>query len=336
MRTTASLLLLAGALPAQMTSRLLPVAPGADIPITTIQGASAGPTLALVAGIHGYEYTPVLALQRLRRTLTPGGLAGTVILVHVANMPSFLRRTVYYGPDDGKNLNRVFPGRPEGTLSERIAHAITREVIERADYLIDLHCGDGNESLRPYSYWMRTGKPDLDERSRRLALAFGLDHIVVDDERPTDPAQSVYCSNTAATRGKPAITVESGGLGLIEEDAVARLEQGVLRVLRHLKMTRAAVADQPVAPVWIVRNSVLRSDATGLFYPAVRKDQDVPQDALIGRVTDFFGNTLREVRAPFAGRILYVIATPPISAGEPLAMIGAPGPMPSPRTDPRR
>src|SRR5579884_3738584 len=116
------------------------------IPVTTIEGAS-GPVLALVAGNHGYEYPPILALQGLRAELSEADIRGTVIMVHVANMPSFLGRTVYFSPVDGKNLNRCYPGGASGTVSERIAHAITREVIAEADCLLDLHCGDGNESL---------------------------------------------------------------------------------------------------------------------------------------------------------------------------------------------
>ena len=111
---------------------------------------------------------------------------------------------------------------------------------------------------------------------------------------------------------------------------IARLETGVRRVLGHLRITAGENWPEN-KPIWIVRNAVLRSEATGLFYPEVRKDQQVSQGDRIGRVTDLFGKQLFELRAPFAGKILYVIATPPISAGEPLAMIGAPGPMPGPR-----
>jgi predicted deacylase len=80
----------------------------------------------------------------------------------------------------------VFPGKADGTLSERIAEAITREIIARATHVIDLHCGDGNESLRPYSYWITTGDPKVAEAGKAMALAFGLDTIVVDGSRPTD------------------------------------------------------------------------------------------------------------------------------------------------------
>ena len=295
---------------------------GASIPFTIIRGKSDGPVLALVAGTHVSEYVPIVALQRLRTAIDPAGLRGTVIMVHVANMPSFLGRTVYYSPADNKNLNRVFPGNAEGTLSERIAEAITREVITRATHVIDLHCGDGNESLRPYSYWITTGDPKVAEAGRGLALAFGLERIVVDGSRPTDPAASVYLSNTAITRGKPALTTETGGMAVVDEASIWLIDRGVAGVLKHLGMRDTGPA--PLAnAVWIEPSEVIRAGATGLFYPAVSNAQSVTKGALIGHVTDFHGAKVEELRSPFDGEILYVVGTPPISKGEPVAMVGA-------------
>jgi uncharacterized protein len=295
---------------------------GTTIPISIVHGTTPGPVLALMAGVHGQEYTPVLALQRLLKTLDAKTLAGTVILVHVANMPSYLARTIYYSPVDGKNLNRVFPGRADGTLSERIALVLTRDVIERATHVVDLHCGDGNESLRPYTYWITTGAPAVADAGRQMALAFGLDHIVVDRERPADPKASVYLSNTAITRGKPALTIESGGLARTDEESIAAIERGVAGLLTHLNMRADGPA--PVAQaIWIERSEVLRSSGTGIFYPAVERGHTVAQGTLIGRVTDFHGRVLEDVRAPFAGEVLYVIGTPAISKGEPIAFIGS-------------
>jgi predicted deacylase len=216
----------------------------------------------------------------------------------------------------------VFPGKLDGTLSERIADVLTREIITRATHVVDLHCGDGNESLRPYSYWITTGDPRVAAASREMALAFGLDRIVVDGTRPTDPAAAVYLSNTAVTRGKPALTTETGGMAVVDEESIALVERGVAGLLRHLGMRDDGPA--PVStPVWIERNEVLRAGATGLFFPAVAKAQTVAQGALIGHITDFHGTKIEEIRAPFAGEILYVIGTPPISKGEPVAMVGA-------------
>jgi predicted deacylase len=314
------------AAPGQTVSGVLEVPaakdPGTTIPVSVVHGARSGPVLALVAGNHGYEYAPIMALQRLLSRLDGTKLAGTVILVHVANLPSFLGRTIYYSPIDGKNLNRVYPGRADGTTSERIAYQITRNVIERADDLLDLHCGDGNESLRPYSYWdVAAADRSVVERSKQLALAFGLDHIVMDRDRPHDPAASVYCSTTATTRGKPAITIESGGLGATDGEAIARIERGVLGVMRHLKMIDGPI--EPVEhPLFLDRSEVLRSSATGIFYPLVERGHSVGKGTLLGYVTDFFGRRTFELRAPFAGDVLYILATPPITKGEPLAMIG--------------
>jgi uncharacterized protein len=295
---------------------------GTTIPISIVHGMRPGPVLALTAGVHGQEYTPVIALQRLLKTLDPRSLAGTVILVHVSNMPSYLARTIYYSPADGQNLNRVFPGKSDGTLSERIALVITRDIIERATHVIDLHCGDGNESLRPYSYWITTGKPAVADAGKQMALAFGLDHIVVDRDRPVDASASVYLSNTAITRGKPALTIESGGLARTDEASIAAIERGIAGVLRHLGMR--AEGPPPVAqPIWIERSEVVRSGGTGIFAAAVERGHTVAAGTLIGRVTDFHGNVIEEIRSPFAGEILYVIGTPAISAGEPIAFIGS-------------
>jgi predicted deacylase len=295
---------------------------GTTIPITVINGATPGPVLALIAGTHGMEYVPIVALQRLRDRIDPKTLKGTIVMVHVANMPSFLGRTIYYSPVDGKNLNRVYPGKADGTISERIADTITREVIARATHLVDLHCGDGNESLRPYSYWITTGDPEVAQAGRAMALAFGLDHVVVDKERPTDPAASMYTSNTAITRGKPALTTETGGVAVVDEGSIAMVERGVAGLMRHLGM-RASGPSPVATPVLLERNEVLRAGTTGIFYAETEKGRDVKKGARLGRITDFHGKTIEEVLAPFDGHILYVVTTPPISKGEPVAMIGA-------------
>lgn len=321
-----TLVLMAGA-HAQVDSRLIRIPAGRDsgteIPVTTIRGARPGPVLALMAGNHGYEYTPILALQRLRSSIKPAALSGNVILVHAANVPSFTGRTIYFSPVDGKNLNRVYPGKPDGTVSERIAHAITTQVIEKADYVMDLHCGDGNESLRPYVYQEVTGNPKLDAAIADLALAFGLDHIVIDRDRPKDPAASIYCSNTAITRGKPALTVESGYLGSTDEPSIRQITDGVMGVMRSLHMLEGAPV-RPAKPVYLDPAQVMNAPASGILYPHVQRDQKVKKGDLLAHVTDFFGKELGQVRAPFDGIVLYIVATPPITKDQPVAFIGAP------------
>ena len=310
-----------------METREIQVPAGVDgatsIPVTVLRGARPGPALALIAGNHGYEYPPILALQKLPHLIHESELSGTVLMVHVANMPSFLGRTIYFSPVDGKNLNRVYPGKEDGTVSERIAFAITRQIIEPADYVLDLHCGDGNEWLRPYVYQAVTGRAELDAGIARLVMAFGIDHVVVDRNRPTDPARSLYCSTTAITRGKPAVTIESGALGMRDDESTERVVQGVLGVMRELKMREGGPAALARA-TYLDPATVLSSPATGIIYPKVERGQHVEANALIAEITDFFGKTIAEVRSPHAGIVLYVVTTPPMTQGQPVACVGAP------------
>jgi predicted deacylase len=296
--------------------------PGTRIPVSVVTGASDGPVLALIAGIHGSEPSPIVALQRVRAQVRPAELNGTVILVHIANMPSFTHRTIYRGPYDWKNLNRVFPGKHDGTGSERIAHAITTQVIDQCDFLIDMHSGDGNEALRPYSYWMPLGMDDrVDTVTREMALAFGLDHIVVDRTRSAETALTQFCSVTALARGKPAITTEAGSVGIPTELSIAHNVRGAFRVMRYLEMLPGG-AELIANPKWIAPSQVLTSPDTGTWHPEVEPGQQITEGALIGRLADYFGETITEITSPLTGVVLYVVASPAMAKGEPMVMVG--------------
>jgi hypothetical protein len=293
---------------------------GARIPVSLVRGSADGPVLALIAGTHGFEYPGISALQRLRQSVDPRALRGTLILVHIANPPSFYGRTIYTSPVDGKNLNRVFPGRTDGTLSERIAHAITTEVIAKADYLVDLHAGDGNEALRPYVYMPVTGDARLDAATRGMALAFGIDHIVIDSARVVTGEATRFVDQTALARGVPAMTTETGQLGQTDEYSIALAERGVRNLMHHLGMLEGA-ADPNPGVVWLKDYQVIMSPVTGVFRAAVRDGYAVAEGGLLGELYDPFGAKIGDVRAPFAGIVNYVIGTPPAVEGQPLAMV---------------
>lgn len=291
-----------------------------SIPVSVVSGQPGGPVLALIAGTHGYEYAPILAMHRVLARPEFERLRGTLIIVHVANPSSFYGRTIYFNPADGVNLNRAYPGDPNGTESQRIAHAITTEVIEKADYLIDLHAGDGNEDLRPFTYMPEVGDEELDRRSRGLAVAFGLDHIVIDRARLPDPDASRFTDHTALVRGIPAVTTETGALGSTSERWVRMAEEGVINVLRHLEMLPGdAVMRDDI--VWLEDYEVVTSPAQGLFQAEVKGGYAVAGNGRLGVLVNEFGEEQAVIRAPFAGVVNYVIATPPVSEGEPIAMV---------------
>ena len=298
---------------------------GTRIPVIVFHGAWPGPVLAIVSGAHGTEYASIVAVERVAQRLDPAELSGTVILLPLVNLASFERKVPHVNPVDGKSMNRFYPGRADGTQSERVALAITRDVVERCDYVIDLHGGDLDESLRPYSYWMKTGNEKLDGATRQMALAFGLDHIIIATDRPRDPAASRYLDSTAATRGKPAITAEAGHAGTVEPEDVDALVNGSFSVMRLLKML--AGAPTPVEhPVWIDSVRSVVSEQTGIFAPLVKRGAYVEQGAKLGTVSDFFGNVVFEPRAPVAGVVLYVCAVPSMRKGDTIANVGTVSP----------
>jgi predicted deacylase len=298
-----------------------------SIPIAVAHGAKAGPVLALLAGAHGTEYASIIALEKLIAEIDPTQLSGTVIILPLVNVPSFQKVVPHLNPTDGKNMNRMYPGKMDGTQTDRASYLITTQVVEQADHVIDFHGGDIDESLRPYSYWNKTGRAEQDSFSRGMVLAFGLDHIIISADRPKDPKDSRYFENTASTRGKPSITVEAGHAGTVESDDVAVLVNGTLSVMRHLKMLPGA-AKPADNPVWIDHLADVAADEGGIFYPLVKRGAHIDAGMRIGYVTDYVGKMLFQARAKEPGVLLYVRAVPSINKGETIASVGVVGKAP--------
>src|SRR5258706_12730606 len=147
-----------------------------NIPVAVVHGAKPGPVLALVSGAHGTEYASIIALEKLIAILNPAEISGTVIIVPLVNIASFERKVPHVNPVDDKSMNRWYPGKMDGTQTDRASYMITKQVVEQCDHLIDLHGGDLDESMRPYRYWTRTGNEPQDGITREMVLAFGLDH----------------------------------------------------------------------------------------------------------------------------------------------------------------
>lgn len=294
---------------------------GLQIPVVVVRGAKSGPVLAIVAGSHGAEYASIIAVERLIQHLDARQVSGTVILVPLVNVNSFEQKVPHLNPIDGKNMNRMYPGKSDGTQTERASWAIHNEIVERCDYLIDLHGGDLDENLRPYTYWPKTGDQKLDTITRGMILAFGMDHIIIQDSRSLDPNNSRYLDADALSHGKPAIIAEAGYAGTVEPQDVDAIVHGSVNVMRYLKMLPG---DAPPVehPVWFSSVVTPASEQTGIFYPLVKKDTYVQAGMKVGYVTDFFGKTIEGVRAPVTGVVLYICAVPSMKKGNPLVDIG--------------
>lgn len=286
-----------------------------EIPIFAVNGMEDGPTLAVTAGIHGAEYASIEAALQFGRSLDPHTLRGRAVVVPVVNMPAFRARTIYVCPLDGKNLNRVFPGKPDGSASEQIANWLFSNVLEQADFYVDLHGGDLIEALTPFVNYYASGNERVDAVSLEMAKVFGIHYV-----KPSTLEGSACWA--ASKAGIPAILAESGGQGLWPPESVGVLRKGLDGLMRHLGMLEGPVPE-PLA-IHLLNHSIgLRSEYNGLYYARVRAGQTVDIGQDLGCVTDFQGNVLQSVVAPIAGIVLYIVSSLAINKGDPLVSIGA-------------
>ena len=287
---------------------------GTTVGVAVINGAKPGKVVAIVSGAHGTEYASVVALTRLITRINPATLSGTVIVVPLLNVASFEQMTPHLNPVDKKGMNAGYPGSAGGTQTERTLALIASQVVKPADVIVDLHGGDIDEDLRPYSYWTRTGNAKQDQESRTLALAFGLDHIIVRDVDLTNPASTRSLSGFSMAQGKTALVAEAGRSGLVLDADVNSLINGCLNLLASLKMISRPAAPA-VKTVWVGAPNAVTADKAGMFFATAKRDAIVEKDAPIGYTTDYVGRRTGEIKASVSGLITYIRGVPSMPAG---------------------
>jgi uncharacterized protein len=286
---------------------------GLPVPLIELTGEADGPLLTVIAGVHGCEYASMAGVRRWARELQTRDLRGRVRAVPVLNLPSFTARSPFVIPEDGKNLNRCFPGDPAGTLADRLAHDTFTRLITDSDALVDAHCGDLVEALQPFALY--DGGP-AEEKARALAQAYGLPYVLRQAPGP-DRTVAGSTSAAAAEAGIPAIIAEAGGCGLVQEHAVAMHVAGLNRVLAALGMTDLPPAEAAdVAPPAFLQGSIWpRCHQAGWWEPAVRPGDAVAAGQLLGTVTSLDGSAVLEtITAPSAGVIMFLTSSPAVAA----------------------
>jgi predicted deacylase len=280
---------------------------GYNISVAVIHGAKPGKVVAFVAGAHGTEYTSAVALTRLIAKIDPARLTGTVIVVPLVNVASFEQMTVHVNPIDHKGMNNGYPGARDGTQSQRGAAAIAEQVVASADIIVDLHGGDIDEDLRPYTYWTRIGDAGKDAEMRKLVMAFGIDHVILRDADIANPGRTL--GGYALGLGKLSIVAEAGRSAQVLPADVNMLVGGCLNVLGSLKMIDRVV--KPVLkPVYITAGTRVPADKVGMWFPTVLRDTRVAKGQVVGYTTDYVGRRTGEVRSPVAGLVTFIRTVP--------------------------
>lgn len=290
---------------------------GTFIPITVINGEKPGPVLTLVAGVHGTEYVPIITAQQLVKEIKPTQLSGTLVIVHIANIPAFSGRSAYSNPIDHKNLNRIFPGKKDGTISERIAYTLTHEIISKSDYYIDMHGGEFNERLIDFLYfYYGDSQSNACKKSIQMAHAMGNNYLIpfkyntVPDSLPSE-----YSDLEAFRRGVGSIVLEWGDRGIVSMREVELAKNGIYNVMRTIEMINGK-AIKYEHPVYLTNEKDINSNVDGILYVRLDRGQTISKGTLIGYTTDYWGNTLEEYRSPINGIVVALKVAPSINKGE--------------------
>ncbi|WP_198021345.1 succinylglutamate desuccinylase/aspartoacylase family protein [Burkholderia sp. WSM2232] len=276
------------------------------IPYLVIRAEVPGPVLTVTGGVHASEYTGIEAVVRLSREAELR--SGTLIVIPVLNMAGYKKRSVSENPVDGKNLNRLFPGSPDGSASDRLAHALFSKIISISTAYIDVHSGDISEALTPFTFF-----DARNETSRVLAAMFGLPYMV-------DAPREGFSCRASSSVGVPGILVEAGHSGRVDDACAKQLVDGIHRVMAYLGM-RGDAEPAPQVPKELSLKT-LTSELDGLWYPQIRPGMKISRGAVVGRLDSLLGDGGYFPFAKDEGIVLFFVNTLAINKGDVVCAVG--------------
>ena len=285
--------------PGKKKSGFLRIGGEFQLPATILHGEQPGKTVLITAGIHAEEYVGIQSALELSEMLKVQKIAGTVVIVKVVNRKAFELRSGSDSHEDGKNLNRVFPGNREGTWSERLAYAIEKELLSIADYYIDLHSGDSYEQLTPYVYYAGAAAKEVVEQSREMAQQADVPYMVGSN------VAMGGCYNYAASLGIPSILLERGQMGGWTKEESHSTRRDVRNILCHLGIYQGEKDYRNYYPLEVKDLCYQAANEQGLWYPCKKPGDMIQQGDMLGVIKDYEGKILEVCKAEYGGVILY-------------------------------
>jgi len=285
--------------------------PGIDVPYFEFGSSNKGPHLTVLAGIHGAEYSSIAGAKEFVKNLTEAEVIGRLTVVPIVNVLAFWARAPFVIPVDQQNLNRAFPGKSDGSFTDKYAFHIFEKFIKNTDYLLDMHAGDIPEALEPFTIFEESG---VEDRALAMAKSYGIRHIVRQKAAVLVVAGSTSAS--AAAIGIPAIIAESGQNGIVDPQAIARHVRGVKNLAISLGIVQGSAksstdSDFVVYDGW----DWLRAEQDGWWNPAVETGTDVNAGELLGTMSDLWGDEFAQIKAPQSGTVLFQTSSPAVLKG---------------------
>lgn len=261
------------------------------MPVMIARGARPGKVLGITAALHGNELNGIPIIQRLFRQLDPSQLSGTIIGVPVVNVPSFLRQKRVY--TDGRDLNHLMPGRPNGSASEAYAHAVFSHLVDPLDYLIDLHTAS---SGRINSFYIRA---DMDDAETRTVALLQNPQIIVHN-----PPSDATLRGVATAHGVRAITLELGDPKVFQKTLISAGLRGIQNLMVHLEMMEGIIMSPTQAPIICKKSYWLYTDEGGILTVHPNLTDRIEKGQHIATVRNIFGDLIKKHEAPEAGVVI--------------------------------
>ena len=297
-----------------------------QVPVMIVNGAQDGTRLWIQGGSHGNEYAGPMAIQDLYREVEPKAVRGALILLPVINVTAF-RAGTRGAPQDGLDMNRIWPGNPLARArhiyahSEIVVHQLVTHLERWADAVVDCHSGGWPHRMSPYAQYFIAEDPVVSERSRAMALGAGLPLLWATSAQDYSEKAGGSIGTYLDRLGRPSITLEVGGEGRVPESDRVQMREALSGICRALGiLPGAAPRHRPRFEVQKVH--WLRAARGGALYPLVEPLDPVEQGQPVARITDLLGEELETITAPAAGVVVGHRTLQMVNSGEYVCNVG--------------
>ena len=289
-----------------------------EMPVGVVSGSSEGPTLIVTGGLFATEFSGVEAASRMYRDFDPDDISGRLIIIPVVTLDAFRFRTPMFGlnagisPMDGKSLNSVFPGDPNGSATEVLAHYLFQELVLKSDYHIDLRGGDLAESHVIHAIHPMNASTRVNRISEEMSRACGFEYFQASD---VAPRSLVY---EASQAGVPSIITQCG-LGYKTQPEEDFIESHILAVtnnMKHFDMIEGSPVIHPNQREFTIGFDQVRAKTCGVFQGIADQGDLLSTGQLIGRVTGLDGSVLEELHSPIDGVVHELLVRRVVFQGE--------------------
>lgn len=289
------------------------------LPVAVFNGKEDGKTLLITASIHGFEYPGIQTAAELIRELDPAQMSGAVVIIPVVNASGFYGRNPYICPEDEKqqNLNKVGPGKEDGTFAERLIYYLEEEFAKKCDFHLDLHSGDATEALLRFC-----AIGNLADEGKREFVHDIIHHL--DFEYHTQSSGSTEFYNSSAKHhGVPSMMFECGGSGTWSKDEVEFEKESICRIMQLLDILPGTPPFNPNVKC-IEKQAWIECDETGFFYAFCKVGEEIKEGQKLFEIRDVWGNLLQEYHAVHDGKVFILNNTLGVLKGDDAIFYGCP------------